>query len=106
MKNIQIAEGAWCLKSLYQAAHTPATRALVGYMLKTCRTDDIKYGSALYLLRDIEACKITELYYLETCVPANEAKQIIRIVESALQGKYKNFALSKREVKKILRNIK
>lgn len=105
LKNIQIAEGAWCLKSFYQAATTPATRALVGYMIKTCKTDDILYSSALYLLKDIESCKANELYYLETCIPANKTKEIVHIVESARQGKYKKFAIRKKEIKKILRNI-
>ena len=105
MKNIQITEGAWCLKSLYQAANTPATRALVGYMLKTCKAENVIYGGALYLLKDIEACK-GNIYYLELCTNANDAKKIIHIAEKSLEGKYKHFALSKREIRKTLKRIK
>lgn len=105
MKNIQIIEGAWNLKSLYKEANTPAKRALVGYMVKTCKADDATFGGALYLLRDIETRKGNEIYYLELCTKANKAKQIVHITEMALEGKYKHFALSKREIKKMIKHL-
>lgn len=104
LKNIQIIEGAWCLEALYKEANTPAKRALVGYMLKTCKADNTLYGGALYLLRDIESCK-GNIYCLEPCMNADKAKKIIHIAEMSLEGKYKRFTLSKREIRKMLKHL-
>lgn len=106
MKNIEVSEGAWCVSSLYKSATTPATRALVGYMVKTNKIDSTLFGGALYLLKDIEECKDKQIYYLELCTSADKAKQMVHIAESALKGRFKKFTLSKREIRKILKNIK
>ena len=104
MNTIIVTEGAWSLRTLYLSANTPSKRALVGYMLKTRRADDMVYGGALYLLRDIETCK--GIYYLKPECEMHKAKQIIHITEMALAGQYNRFALSKREIRKILKHMK
>lgn len=106
MKNIEVLEGAWCIKSLYQAATTPATRALVGYMVKTNKVDSTLFGGALYLLKDLEECGNKQIYYLELCTNADKAKRMVYIAESARKGKFKRFALSRKAIRKTLKCIK
>lgn len=104
MRNIKVIETVWDIKSLYKEATTPARRALAGYMLKTGKTNDLLLGAAFTLLREVERCK-NRLYNLSFAVMPEEEKQIVAAVEIAMNGGFKKFALSKREIKRTLKRI-
>ena len=105
MKIIKVMETVYDIKTLYKEASTQAQRALVGYMLKTGKTNDVILGGAFTLVKDVERCK-GKLYKLITRTAAEEnEKQIISIAETAMAGGFNQFALSKREIRRTLKRI-
>ena len=104
MKTIFITATPWDVKSLYQESSTPARRALLGYMLKTGNANDPILGGAFSLIRDIEM-RNGRLYRITPQVSLQKEKEIIAIAETTMAGGLKGFTLSKREIKRALRNI-
>ena len=96
MKTIKVMETKWDILPLYQAAITKASRGLLGYMIKTGRSDDLIFGGAFSLLREIESCH--GLYRLKL---HGNYKEIIYITEIAQNGGFDKFAISKTEIKRI-----
>ena len=96
MKTIKVMETKWDVLPLYEAATTKARRGLLGYMIKTGRSDDLIFGGAFSLLRDIEECH--GLYRLKLY---GNYKEIAYITEVAQNGGFDKFAISKMEIKRI-----
>ena len=104
MTIIHVSEMGWDIKSLYSNADTKAKRGLMGYMMRTGRSDDLVFGGAFALVRDIEAYSCHgNVYKLSICSP--RAKEIIAIAETAMAGGFDKFAFSKREIRRIGRRI-
>lgn len=99
MKLIYVMETKWDIENLYASATTKAQRSLLGYMIKTGRSDDLIFGGAFAMLRDVENC--ATLYRLT--INTNHYKDIIKIAQEAKQGTFRRFAFSKREIRHILR---
>ena len=96
MKTIKVMETKWDVLPLYEAATTKARRGLLGYMIKTGRSDDLIFGGAFSLLMEIENCP--GLYRLKLY---GNYKEIAYITEVAQNGGFDKFAISKSEIKRI-----
>lgn len=104
MKTICINETGWDLHLLYrEAIQTKARRGLFGYMLRTGRTDNLIFGGAFHLLKQLEPVWGKEAYSLRSETPA--ARDIIAVAEVALAGGFDKFALSKREMRNTIRAL-
>ena len=104
MKIIEVIPTSYNIKVLYQNANTKPRRALLGYMLQMGHTDDLTLGGAFNLLGELSEIPKAETYRL---VWDNEesAMDIITATEMAKAGAFRKFALSRREVKRITKNI-
>ena len=97
MKIIKVMETKWDINVLYENATSKAKRGLLGYMIKTGRSDDLIFGGAFALLRDIESCH--GIYRLK--IQSANHREIIAIAEVAQNGGFDKFAISKMEIKHI-----
>ena len=104
MQKIVMKRQFWDIKSLYKEAKTPAQRALVGYMIETGKANDDLMGASFSVLRSVEKCK-RKLYYLVPEVGHQDERQIISIVETTMMGGLRKYALSKREIRRILKRM-
>lgn len=99
MKVIYVQPHIWEVKSLYQSAQTPAQRDLAGYIIKTGNANNPICGAAFSMLREIESCRNRGLIYqLLFVVTIDEQKQILKMVETALNGGLHRFSFTKREM--------
>lgn len=105
MKIINVTECGYNIKCLYEKANSPARRALMGYMIKTGRSDDLTFGGAFALLEELEGLG-KEVYKLSIGTSSEKAKEIIAIVEVAQAGGFNKFAMSKTEIRKTSKRIK
>lgn len=91
---------------LYRKANTPATRALVGYITKAGLTTNAIFGGAFMVLRNIERCMNNEeVYELYNCVDNETKREILHIVQLAMDGKFDRFTITERERNEILKNL-
>ena len=98
MKNIKVMATVYNLSELYKVSgKSKARRGLFGYMLHTARPDNQVFGGAMRLVEDLESVG-SNLYKLN--MEDEYGEEIAFIAEMALTGKFKKFALSKREIKK------
>lgn len=105
MKTITINETGWDLHLLYkEAIKTKARRGLFGYMLRTGRADNLIFGGAFQLLRDLEPVWGKEAYHLRS--NTGEGRHIVAVAEVALAGGFDRFALSKREMQRTIQALK
>lgn len=104
MKTIKVMPTAYNIKSLYRNAVTVEQRELLGYMIRTGRTDNAILGGAFCLLGELNEITKTETYAFDL---KNEevAREIIAIAEAARARVFKKFGISKREVRKTSKNI-
>ncbi len=104
MKTITINEVGWDLHLLYrEAIQTKARRGLFGYMLRTGRADNLIFGGAFQLLRQLEPVWGKEAYSLRSETAA--AREIIAVTEVALAGGFDRFALSRREMQRTIKAL-
>lgn len=104
MKNIKVTETKYDLKSMYRKATNLSERALLGYMLKAGLTNDVIFGGAFAVLCAVERC--TGLYkLLPYCDSRESEKQILYIVECAMDGEWDDFAISQKEINHSLRRL-
>lgn len=105
MKTIKVMPTTYNIKSLYRNAISCEQRELLGYMIKTGRTDNSILGGAFHLLGELDKISKTETYAF-SWEEENDATDIISIAEAARARAFKKFGISKREVRKINKNIK
>lgn len=92
--------------TLYRKANTPAQRALVGYITKAGYVHSPIFGGAFNVLKGIERCmENEEIYELYSCVDNETKRQILHVVQLALDGKFDCFAISEREKNDIIKNL-
>jgi len=104
MKTITINEVGWDLHLLYrEAIQTKARRGLFGYMLRTGRADNLIFGGAFQLLKQLEPVWGKEAYSLRSATSAT--RDIIAIVEVALAGGFDRFALSRKEMQRTIKAL-
>lgn len=101
MKIIKVMETKWDINELYAKANTKNLRGLLGYMIKTGRSDDLTFGGAFSLLREIEECR--EIYRLK--IHAKNHREIIAITEVAQNGGFDRFAISKKEIRTMFKML-
>ena len=104
MTIIQIKGTSWNIRTLYKNANSKSTRALLGYMMKTGQTNNTILGGAFALLRDLECCN--GLYTLHPCDTKESVKEIVAVAEATKAKAFKKFALSRREINKVRKQIK
>lgn len=104
MKTITINEVGWDLHILYrEAIQTKARRGLFGYMLRTGRADNLIFGGAFQLLKQLEPVWGKAAYSLRPETSA--AREIIAVTEAALAGGFDRFALSRREMQRTIKAL-
>ena len=107
MTNIPVNNAVINLESMYEHAKTRAQRELLGYIVKYGHTYDTAHIGAFNALCEIERCMSSkEVYILTPGEDINIANQIGDVIEQALQGAYRRYAFTRREIRNILREIK
>ena len=102
MKIIRVMETGSNIHYLYEHAKTPNQRALLGYIIRKGYSDDLVFGGAFHLLREIERAKAKNIVY-KLSIETPYGRQIIECAELAQQGAFNRFTLSAREVRKCIR---
>ena len=102
MKTIKVMETKWDIDSLYTNATTKSLRGLLGYMVKSGRTEDYVFGGAFSLLREIEDCR--GIYRLK--FENRDCKELVTIAEIAKSGGFRKFKISKRQIRRTLKMLK
>lgn len=106
MKHIHIGASGFTTKAMYANANTKSQRALLGYMIKNGYAGNDTFCHAFYVLYIIETTEARkEVYKFVTHTNIENAKAIMHIVEAARRGSYNALAFSKRDIKKILRQL-
>ena len=103
MEVIKVVRANPDLRMLYRLAKTPCQRALVGYMVKKGMTHNPIFGGAFNALRSIEFCmKENIVYAIDSLEDVETTREIISVVQSALNGRYDMFAFDKSEINNII----
>ena len=106
MKTIKLYDTTYDIMTLYRKAKTPAQRALAGYIVKAGQIHNTIFGGAFCFLCNVEKCMSTEeIYEIYSLVDDFTKKQIIHIVQLAIDGELDKFIMSEREIKDTLRYL-
>ena len=103
MTQIDVKLKYYTMQKMYERATTKKQRALLGYMIKTGYANEPVFKSAFRLLCKIEKCK--GVYILVRSIDTRTYDAIINIVDAAMHGQYDAFALTERDIGKILQQI-
>ena len=104
MINITVMPKCNDLTVMYKRAKTQEQRALLGYIVKYGFTSNSILGGAFNLLCDIQNSK--GIYNLIPYADIDVADRIVIIAENAILGEFNKYAFSKKEIAKILNEIK
>ena len=105
MKTIKVMPTIYNIKELYQEAITTEQRELLGYMVKTGRMDNMTLGGAFHMLGELNNVPKKETYAF-SWDDDDVATEIISVAEAARARVFKKFGISKREIRRINKNIK
>lgn len=104
MKTIKVMECMYDIKTLYRMASTNAERALLGFMIKSGKTNDMIFGGAFSLVHAVENCH--GLYrLLPYCDTKENERKIVYIAEKAMDGEWNDFTISKKDIAYNLKRI-
>lgn len=106
MKHILIGASSFTVQAMYEKANTNHQRALLGYMIKNGYASNDAFCHAFHVLYTIETIESRNgLYNFVAKTDIDKAKAIMHIVEAARRGNYNSFKFSKRDIKKIIRQL-
>jgi hypothetical protein len=106
MAIIKIYDVVYDTTTLYKKANTDAQRAMLGYIIKSGKTNDPIFGGAFALLRSIERCNNNgEIYKLYPIVDEATEKKIVHVAQMALDGKLDKFAINETERNRTLKYL-
>lgn len=106
MKRIPIGTTSFTVKAMYEKANTEPQRALLGYMIKSGYANNDTFCHAFYVLHTIEVIEARNgVYGFARKTSIENAKAIMHIVEAARRGTYNALRFSKKDIKKILRQL-